>query len=319
MRRRKTPLTTLRSKVRMSALNTLGLFAYPLIPISMAASENFSSTAMARIIYAKRGATSSFWPGLTTRSLPADQTLSLMSTLKVIGDAALCDHRHVLPSTQAIGTPCSQVRPDPWPRRKTALPKPTSILTSMMVRAPEVDTAALTAPFGMPEFDFGALDVEIGALVMDVFSVGFRAAAAALFFGFIFQYFNESIHLIEARQRAFTHLIGKALSDPHSNRALDTFPAVILLGEWPLSQSGKFPTKLLNRPGANWQDCLLEAIEPAQFENCRVAELRINTPTSSWPCNLPRRKRGLSHSGRIPAQREIQRCRRIFFRHPGSA
>jgi hypothetical protein len=83
------------------------------------------------------------------------------------GGHVFCDQRQVLPSTQASGTPCSHVKPDPCPRRKTALPKPTSILTSMVVSAPEAD--------------FGALEVE----VVVVLSVGFRAATAALFFVFI--------------------------------------------------------------------------------------------------------------------------------------
>ena len=52
------------------------------------------------------------------------------------GAETVCDQRHVAPSTQTSGTPRSHVRPEPSPRKNMALPRPTSILTLMVVRAP---------------------------------------------------------------------------------------------------------------------------------------------------------------------------------------
>ena len=134
--------STLRSNDE-GAPQFLNSFKSPIIPKAQGGARSFSLAAPRRFCYAKLGRTSSFWPGVTMRSFPADQTLSLISTLKVIGEATVCDQRQVRPSTQASGTPCSHVRPEPWPRRKTALPKPTSILTSMVVRAPELDFGAI--------------------------------------------------------------------------------------------------------------------------------------------------------------------------------
>src|SRR6266481_5560182 len=88
----------------------------------------------------KAGTTSTFSPGPITRSAPLAQTESFNNSLNVTFSARGAVHRQILPLTHSQGTPRSQLRPGPWPRRKTALPKPTSILASMVV-ALGADTA----------------------------------------------------------------------------------------------------------------------------------------------------------------------------------
>src|SRR5271155_2127141 len=100
-----------------------------------------------------------------------------MSGLKVIGSLTFPDHRQVLPSTQFSGTPRSHVRSPPCPRRKTALPNPTSNLTSMVVTAPETGAAVVVA-LGV------AMTVDAGDSAL-VLTFGIRTAFAALFLIFI--------------------------------------------------------------------------------------------------------------------------------------
>jgi len=148
-------------------------------------------------------------------SFPADQMLSLISTLNLIGSFASPDQRQVLASTQTNGTPWSQVKPLPWPRTNTELPKPTSNLTSMVVIAGDGEVSAPGAFGAGAGVGFGAATIGAGtaaatgvggggggatgagaAEVVEVLDftvvLGFRAVLPALFVIFISIYgFNR--------------------------------------------------------------------------------------------------------------------------------
>ncbi len=143
----------------------------------------------------KDGRTSSFWPGLTVMSFPADQTLSLINSLNVSGSFTLPDHLHVLPSTHTIGVPCSQFKPPPWPRKKRALPNPTSCLTSMTVTAAVAADVADAAGFGLAGAALAGIVGEVSALVL---TFGTETALAAFFLIFIFkeELNNRRLHTV---------------------------------------------------------------------------------------------------------------------------
>src|SRR6266516_2065719 len=65
----------------------------------------------------KAGTTSTFSPGPITRSAPLAQTESFNNSLNVSFSAPGAVHRHVLRLTHSQGTPRSQLKPGPWPRR----------------------------------------------------------------------------------------------------------------------------------------------------------------------------------------------------------
>jgi hypothetical protein len=129
---------------------------------------------------ANSGAISSFWPGAMTKSFPEDQTVSLIRSLNVTGSFTSLAQRQVLPSTQTRGCPCSQVKPAPCPRKKRALPKPTSNFTSIVVRM------VLGAPLdvGLGAGATGALAaVGAGAGVGALAIVGAAGAGALVIIG----------------------------------------------------------------------------------------------------------------------------------------
>jgi hypothetical protein len=142
--------------------------------------------------------------------------------LNRIGSFAMPDQRQVWASTQTSGNPRSQVKPAPWPLRKTALPKPTSRLTSMVVNAalaagavaPEALALGAVAAGALALGEIAAGAIAAGALALGAiapgalapgaivkvdfaigFSFGFRAAFAALLVIFIF-----SVHSFNGRR-----------------------------------------------------------------------------------------------------------------------
>jgi len=104
-------------------------------------------------------------------------------SLSVLGPV----QRHVLPSMHVSGMPLSQLNPGAWPRRKRTLPKPTSILASMVVIFSEAlaETAGVLAGLaaGMGEAA-GLVSVEAFTMAAGALGiVGCFAGAAAVLAG----------------------------------------------------------------------------------------------------------------------------------------
>lgn len=78
--------------------------------------------------------TSIFCPGRTVRLSPCAQIWSLRRSLNSIDSWPSVDnHNQVEQSQQSSGNPCSQLKPEPWPRTNNRFPNPTSILASIVV------------------------------------------------------------------------------------------------------------------------------------------------------------------------------------------